>query len=398
MSISSCVPHGSRQQSAFRIWLAVVALGIATFAIVLTEFAPIGLLSQIAQSLGESRAAIGLTVTLYAWIGAASALVCAVLLGRLPIRPLLIVLMLVLAASNALAMLSGSLAALLASRALGAVAHGFFWAMVAAVAGRIAPPDRLGLATSIVFGGITVATVLGVPLANLIGQAEGWPAAFGATAALCVVTALLLSAVLPPVRADAAVGIAALAEVARNRPLRRVYIAAAFTVIAHFGAFTFIEAFLRDMPGVTAPMIAVLLFAFGAAGILGNVLTGIFIDRFMRPAIALGLVVMAVALAVLGRGGAQLDLAALVVLLVAWGMAFAVLMVGLQAAVLRTAGTAAMPASAIYTAVFNTAGGAGAVLGAAVLGEAGLSGLMLSAGGVAVLALLVLVSGRRPGA
>ncbi|MBR1216869.1 MFS transporter [Bradyrhizobium sp. U87765 SZCCT0131] len=398
MSISSCVPHGSRQQSAFRIWLAVVALGIATFAIVLTEFAPIGLLSQIAQSLGESRAAIGLTVTLYAWIGAASALVCAVLLGRLPIRPLLIVLMLVLAASNALAMLSGSFAALLASRALGAVAHGFFWAMVAAVAGRIAPPDRLGLATSIVFGGITVATVLGVPLANLIGQAEGWPAAFGATAALCVVTALLLSAVLPPVRADAAVGIAALAEVARNRPLRRVYIAAAFTVIAHFGAFTFIEAFLRDMPGVAAPMIAVLLFAFGAAGILGNVLTGIFIDRFMRPAIALGLVVMAVALAVLGRGGAQLDLAALVVLLVAWGMAFAVLMVGLQAAVLRTAGTAAMPASAIYTAVFNTAGGAGAVLGAAVLGEAGLPGLMLSAGGVALLALLVLVSGRRPGA
>lgn len=398
MSISSCVPHGSRQQSAFRIWLAVVALGIATFAIVLTEFAPIGLLSQIAESLGESRAAIGLTVTLYAWIGAASALVCAVLLGRLPIRPLLIMLMLVLAASNVLAMLSGSLAALLASRALGAVAHGFFWAMVAAVAGRIAPPDRLGLATSIVFGGITVATVLGVPLANLIGQAAGWPAAFGATAALCVVTALLLSAVLPPVRADAAVGIAGLAEVARNRPLRRVYIAAAFTVIAHFGAFTFIEAFLKDMPGVAAPMIAVLLFAFGAAGILGNVLTGIFIDRFMRPAIALGLVVMAVAFAALGRGGAQLDLAALAVLLVAWGVAFAVLMVGLQAAVLRTAGTAAMPASAIYTAVFNTAGGAGAVLGAAVLGEAGLPGLMLSAGGVALLALLVLVSGRRPGA
>ncbi|MEW6641239.1 MAG: MFS transporter [Pseudomonadota bacterium] len=398
MSISSCLPQGARTPSGRRIWLAVVVLGIATFAIVITEFAPIGLLSQIADNLGVSRAAVGLTVTLYAWIGAASALVCAVLLGRLPIRPLLIVLMLVLAASNALAMLSPSFAALLAARALGAVAHGFFWAMVAAVAGRIAPPHRLGLATSIVFGGITVATVLGVPLANLIGQAQGWPAAFGAIAVLCLVTALLLSTVLPTVRADAAVGGAALAAVLSNAALRRVYAVAAFTVIAHFGAFTFVEAFLKDAPAVAAPMIAVLLFSFGAAGILGNVLTGALVDRFMIPTIVIGLAAMGLALIGLGWGGAQLGLTALFVLLIVWGVAFAVLMVGLQAAVLRTAGAAAMPASAIYTAVFNTASGVGAVLGAWVLSASSLAGLMLSAGGVAILALLALVPSRRPGA
>ncbi|TWC76457.1 MFS transporter [Rhizobium sp. SJZ105] len=159
--------------SVFRIWFSVVVLGVAAFTMVTTEFAPIGLLSQISGNLGKSQATIGLTVTLYAWFGAISGLLAPTLIGRIPRKTLLVGLMMVIVASNAGALLSHSIETFLLTRFAGSIAHGLFWAMVAAFAADIAPPGRMGLATSIVFGGISVATVMGVPIVNLVGQALG---------------------------------------------------------------------------------------------------------------------------------------------------------------------------------------------------------------------------------
>lgn len=376
---ATCVADPSRPQiSVARVWLAVVVLGIATFAIVTTEFMPIGLLSQIASGLQGSSASVGLTVTLYAWIGAASALVSAMLLGRLPIRPLLVVLMLV--ASNAAAAFAPDFAVLLGARALGAVAHGFFWAMVAAVAVRIAPPGQMGLATSIVFGGITVATVLGVPLANVIGESGGWRTAFGTMAALCTGVAVLMSIVLPRVSADGAVGARTLLGVLGNRPLRRVYVVALFSVAAHFGAFTFVEPYLRALPGLPYARVAALLFGFGAAGFAGNIATGLLIDRHLERTTIAALVALGLTLIVLGLFASRLGLASAALLVAVWGVAFAVLMVGLQTWVLRSAGAEAMPALAVYTAVFNMASGVGAMLGACIFDRSGVPAIMTSAG------------------
>ncbi|GED69789.1 hypothetical protein BRE01_34910 [Brevibacillus reuszeri] len=161
-------------KTSIRSWLAIVVLGIAMFTVVATEFAPIGLLSSIASDLESSPATVGLIVTAYALIGAGSALLSAVLPNRFPRKPLLIGLMLVLAAGNGLAMIANSFQVLMLARVIGALSHGVFWAMVAALATQIAPPNRMGLATSIVFGGMSIANVLGVPLLNLIGQTWGW--------------------------------------------------------------------------------------------------------------------------------------------------------------------------------------------------------------------------------
>jgi hypothetical protein len=125
-------------QSDWRMWLAIVFLGIGAFTIVTTELAPIGLLSAIAQDIGRSESAIGLTVTLYAWIGAFSALLAAIALGRMPRKPLLIGLMLCLALSNGAAMAADGFGLLLTARACGAIAHGLFWAVIAASAAQIA--------------------------------------------------------------------------------------------------------------------------------------------------------------------------------------------------------------------------------------------------------------------
>ncbi|AOK19838.1 hypothetical protein WT26_28770 [Burkholderia cepacia] len=213
------------------------------------------------------------------------------------------------------------------------------------------------------FGGISIASVLGVPIINVIGQHRDWRVAFGALSGLSPLTALLMAAALPTIRAEGSVGGAALAGVLRNRALWMAYAVAIFTVAAHFGVFTFIEPYLRQMPGVAPAAVALLLFGFGAAGLLGNVLTGLAIDQHFKTVIVAALAFMCAAL------------------------------IGLGWLVPRAGGAAAIPASALYTTVFNGASGIGAMPGASILARSGLSAVMLAAGGgVACAACLVVAA------
>ncbi|MCW7539297.1 MFS transporter [Aquabacterium sp. A7-Y] len=396
MTPSSSTSPGALDLPAWRVWLAIVFLGIGAFTIVTTELAPIGLLSPMAADLGRSEASIGLTVTLYAWIGAASALLSALALGRLPRKPLLIGLMLGLAVSNGAAMLSDSFGMLLAARVFGAVSHGLFWSVIGASAAQIAPAHHAGLATSIVFGGVSAASVLGVPLATLIGQAQGWRTAFGAVGLLSLLAAFVMVPVLPRLRAEAQVGRAALAGVLRRADLWGIYVATALAVTGHFAAFTFVEPFLSEAPGMQASLVAALLFGFGAAGLLGNVLTGAFIDRYLRPFLVLALLTMSLALMALGQWAPRLGLPGITTALVVWGAAIAAIFVGFQTWILRSAGAAAMPASAVYVAIFNAAIGLGAMAGAWVLNHSGLSAVMTAAGFGSALSILVVAGLGRP--
>ncbi|MGO4669057.1 MFS transporter [Bosea sp. 2RAB26] len=371
-------------------------LGIASFTMVTTEFAPIGLLSQIALDLGRDQASVGLTVTLYAWIGAASGLLSVVLLQKFPRKPLLIVLMLILSATNLAAMISHSFDGLLLARAVGAVVHGFFWAMAAAVASQIAPSHRMGVATAIIFGGISMATVVGVPLANLVGQASGWRAAFGSIGAVGLLTSVLMIAVLPKMQPGSPAGWRELGSVFRRHDLLGIYAVTAFMAAANFAAYTFIEPFLGEIPDLPQVMIGVLLFGFGGAGFLGNILTGFLIDRFMKSIITAGLFALCLALVGLGWFGPQLGTGWVFVLLVIWGAAIAALFAGLQTWILRAAGSTVMSAAAIHSAVINSAIGFGAILGARILTVSGVSGVMLAAGMVVIIPLLIILLQAAP--
>jgi DHA1 family purine ribonucleoside efflux pump-like MFS transporter len=263
--------------------------------------------------------------------------------------------------------------------------------MVAASATQIAPPNRMGLATTIVFAGISIATVMGVPITNLIGQETSWRTAFGVIAVLCVSTALLMAALIPTMPVDAAATRPSLGSVLRRRDLGLIYCITAFTTAAHFGAYTFVEPLISKISGITAIMISLMLFGFGAAGFLGNLVTGFLIDRFMKPVITLALLFMCLALFSLGLFGPALGAAVVLVLLIIWGAAIAALFAGLQTWVLRIAGSATMAAAAVHTAVLNASIGIGAMIGAGSLNAFGLSGVLLSSAGISVPAFLLTI-------
>ncbi|WP_256592367.1 MULTISPECIES: MFS transporter [unclassified Pseudomonas] len=369
---------------------------MASFTMVTSEFAPIGMLSQISADLDQVPSTVGLTVTLYAWIGAASGLSSNWLNRWIARKTLLIVLMLVLAVSNALAALSPEFSMLLGARAVGALAHGVFWATVAATAAHIAPARRMGLATSIVLGGITIATVMGVPLINLVGQYDGWRTAFACLALMCVASAAAMALVLPSMRIPSLVEGGGFAVVLRRKDLLITYVITGLTAAAHFSAYTFVEPFIGQVPGITSYMIAVLLFAFGAAGFLGNLLSALFIDRYLKAFILVALLGMALALVILGGYGPRLGVVLVVGLLVLWGVSISALFTGLQTWVLRVAGEHTVPATAIHTAVLNSAIGVGVIIGGQALDVAGFKGAMLSASLVIVPAIvLMIISGLR---
>jgi len=378
--------------SALRVWCAVSVLCIASFTMVTSEFAPIGLLSQISADLDQVPSTVGLTVTLYAWIGAASGLLSNWLNRRVPRKALLIGLMLILALSNGLAAFSPEFSSLLGARAVGALAHGVFWAIVAATAAHIVPSHRVGLATSIVLGGITIATVMGVPLINLVGQYDGWRTAFMCLAVMCLASAGAMALVLPSLHIPSLAKGLGFAVVLRRKDLMITYVITGLTAAAHFGAYTFVEPFIGQVPGITSYLIAVLLFAFGAAGFLGNLLSALFIDRYLKAFILLALVAMALALVTLGIYGPLLGLAPVVTLLVIWGVAISALFTGLQTWVLRIAGDHMVPATALHTAVLNSAIGLGVIIGGSALDVAGFKGAMLSAGVVIVPAIVLMIA------
>jgi predicted MFS family arabinose efflux permease len=371
-------------------------LGIASFTVVATELAPIGMLSSIAKDMQQSASSTGLVVTLYAWLGAAAALISVMMISHLPRRPLLVGLMLLLGLSNGVAAVSHSFSVLLAARLVGALAHGAFWAMIGTLGAQLVSESSVGKATAIIFGGVSTASVLGVPLINWISADAGWRLSFSLLGILSVVTALTLALSLPHVSGTPRLGRGQLFSVFRNSKLRIVYLIAACGIVSHFAAFTYVEVLLSSVIALPNSWISICLLTFGVAGILGNFMCGMYIDNHLKRVLSTGLLLISLCLTLISLPSVNSKVITLL-LVSGWGLGVAILFVGLQTWIIRLAKDDALPASAIYAAIFNGAVGMGAVLGAGILDHWNLSTLYLSASLITLLSLaLVIVSNKGP--
>ncbi len=182
-----------------KLWIALIVLSLSSFAIVTTELAPIGLLSALAHDLNQSEAITGLIVTGYGWVAAISALSSIVLLIRFPRKMVLMIMLLILAISNIIVAYSSSFNMIFSARIIGAIAHGSFWALIGAVAYSLVPKHKLGLATSIIFSGVSVASILGVPLASYLTQLSSWRLAFEFLGLLSFIVCILILLFVPKI-------------------------------------------------------------------------------------------------------------------------------------------------------------------------------------------------------
>lgn len=360
--------HSTTQQVTnkplgWRLWLALIVLSFSSFMIVTTELAPIGLLSTLAQDFHQSEAVMGFIVTGYGWIAAIAALFSVLIFVRFPRKPVLIILMFVLALSNFTVAHSQTFMTIFLARVIGAIAHGGFWALIGSVAYHLVPKEKLGLATSIIFSGVSVASVLGVPFANWVTQLQGWQFSFNIMGAAAVLIAFLIAFYVPKIAKDVIPVKGFLKEVFYHPILKRLFFLTALIISAHFAAFTFIEPFLVNVVYLPMNQVATLLLIFGLSGLIGNVVAAKWIDQYLFTILMSALVGIGLSLLGLVYIQHQFIFWQVVSFLMIWGASIAALFVGLQTWVLTIAKVQATAASAIYVAIFNASIGFGALIG-----------------------------------
>ncbi|WP_018653526.1 MFS transporter [Actinomadura flavalba] len=364
---------------------AVLAVAAATFTVVTTEMAPVGLLSGVAGEFEVSEGAAGLTMTVPGLVAAVAAPLVASRTAARDRRTVLLALAALLPVANLVTACAPSFAVLLVARTLVGVAIGGVWALAGGLAGRLVPAPAVPAATSTIFSGIAVASVLGVPAATLAGELAGWRWAFGAlallSAAVLAALALLLPA-LPPRREPGG----PVREVLRLPGVRAGLVVTALLVLGHFAAYTYVRPVLAGR--VDAEMVGVVLLAFGVAGVAGTFAAGLAAGRDpVRTAAVLG-VVLAGALALVPWAGGWA--------LVLWGLAYGGVSVTMQTWLVRAVPQAPEAGSALFVLVFNVAIAIGALAGGRVVDAAGTPAL-LGVAGVTVLAAAVTAVASRPG-
>ncbi|GHH22788.1 MFS transporter [Streptomyces lanatus] len=368
--------------------LALLALAVGAFGIGTTEFVMMGLLPEVANDLHISIPTAGHLVSAYALGVVIGAPLLAAVTARIPRRTVLIGLMALFVAGNALSAFAPDYHWLLAARFLSGLPHGAFFGVGAVVATSMVAPERKARSVSLMFLGLTMANVAGVPVATLMGQHLGWRATFLGVSSIGLAAMAALALLIPRAEAHAAPAAGLRGELAALRSLP-VWLALGTTVAgfgALFAAYSYITPMLTDAAGYADASVTLLLALFGVGATVGNLLGGRLADHALRATLFGGLLSLAGVLALFP-----------VLMSAAWSAALAVTLLGmaafvtgspLQLMVMEKASAAPSLASSANQAAFNLANAGGAWIGGLALAAGfGVTSPAVAGAGLGVLGL-----------
>ncbi|GAB4084850.1 MFS transporter [Myceligenerans cantabricum] len=359
-------------------WTPLVALSSGIAILVASEFLPASVLPSLAADIGVSEGTAGLAVAVTAIAGAFTAPSIAVLLPRTDRRTVLVGLLAAATLSNLAVAVAPGFALLLIGRLLLGVAVAGYWSF-AFGAGTHAVPGKERVVSSAISFGVSIATVLGVPLGSLVGDAVGWRTAFGGAAVLTALSAVALAVAMPSVPAHPTAGLRMLREALRNRRLMAGIGCVVLVAFGNFAAYPYIRiAIERVEPGAATGM----LLAWGAGAVAGTVVAGL-LARWLRPLAAAAPVALGLAL-VLAATAESVPVLTLAVVL--WGFSFNMIPVITQLWGARVEPARAESAMSLTVTAFQVAITVGAALGGTLLDGYGVGPLLMVGAGAAVAA------------
>jgi predicted MFS family arabinose efflux permease len=377
--------------SPLRAWLAVASVTLGAFAFVTTEFLPVGLLPQVAQTFDVLPGTAGLMVTIPGIMAAISAPGLMLAAGRVNRRLILILLTLALLASNLLSAFAPSFPLMLVGRALLGAALGGFWTLALAAAGRLVKAHEAAKATATILAGVTCATVIGVPLGTFIASFASWRMSFVATAALVTVALISQIALLPSLPSQAALRFADLVTLVRRPFPRKSLLMVALIFGAHFSSYTYIAPFLQEAHFSTSTITAVLL-GFGIIGFFSNFAVSTFVARRLKGSLAAMTVLLLFALLTMPL---LKDMAPVVTgLVLAWGIAFGAIPLCVSVWMQEAAPDLPEAGSALFVGIIQVAIATGSSVGGAIVDRAGIPVDFWFGSVLAVLGLVALASFR----
>ncbi|MFI7277359.1 Cmx/CmrA family chloramphenicol efflux MFS transporter [Streptomyces sp. NPDC049879] len=344
---------------------AVYVLGLTVFCIGTTEFMISGLLPDLAADLAVSVPTVGLLISGYALGVAVGGPLLTVATLRVNRKTSLAGLLVLFILGQTLGALAPGYGVLMAGRVIAALAQGAFFGIGSMVAVDLAGPERRGKALAVMFAGLTVANVFGVPAGTFLSLHAGWRVSFWVVDALAVVALLGVSTLVPRRPSTPHAGIRAELAAFRNPRVWVALTTSMLTQAAIFCCFSYLSPLFTDVSGFSSAAVPPLLVLFGVGCFAGSMVGGRFADRALLPNLYVGTAVMAVALAALAVAAPHG--AATVVLLVVFGLAAFSINPALQAQVMKEAGEASTLATTTNTSAFNIGNTLGPWLGGLVI-------------------------------
>ena len=373
---------------------ALLALAIGAFGIGTTEFSPMGLLPVIADGVDVSIPTAGTLISAYAIGVMIGAPVMTLLFSRFGKRTALMALMAIFTIGNLLSALAPDYWTLLAARVVTSLNHGAFFGLGAVVAASVVPKEKQASAVAIMFMGLTIANIGGVPAATWIGQQIGWRAAFLGIAALGVIAIAALALALPKGQPGAPVNVRRELRVL-TRP--EVVISILITMLGFSGTFalyTYVAPLLEDMVGASGGFVTLVLALIGIGFTIGNWLGGKLADWSPEGATAIFLISLAVIM--LAMPFLLTTPLSAAITLLAWGIAAFAIVPPVQMRVMQAASEAPGLASSVNIGAFNLGNAIGAAIGGAVIAMGyGYAAVPVAGGLLAVAALSLVAIARR---
>ncbi|WP_288063020.1 sugar transporter [Rodentibacter caecimuris] len=375
-----------QQAEKIQYW-RVIIMACAAFIFNTTEFVPVALLTDIAQSFEMQTAETGLMMTVYAWTVLVMSLPAMLATGKMERKSLLIKLFVIFIIGHILSVIAWNFWVLLIARMCIALSHAVFWSITASLVMRISPKNKKTQALGMLAIGSSLATILGLPLGRLIGQLVGWRVTFAIIAGLALVAMFLIIRLLPRLPSKNAGSLASLPVLAKRPLLIGLYITTALIISAHFTAYTYIEPFMIQIGQFAPNLTTMILLVFGLSGISASLLFNRLYrfnpKKFVLSAMGLFIVSLTLLL------GSTHYIATIFTLAFLWGIGISCIGLALQMHVLKLAPDATDVATAIYSGIFNAGIGAGALLGSQIMNYVGLEYIGFSGALLGIIGLTI---------
>lgn len=372
-------------------WGAVVSMALGVFSLVTAEFLPASLLTPIAAELNITEGAAGQAVTATAVVGMVASLLITPFARSIDRRHLMMFFSLLLILSNLLVAFAPGMTLLLIGRVLLGAALGGFWAMATAVTMRLVPPVLVPRALSMIFSGVSAATIVAAPLGSYLGALVGWRAVFVMTAGLGLAALVMQFISLPKLKPTGTASLRTLGEVLA-RPGIALGIAAATLVFAgHFAFFTYLRPFLEADATAGIEVVSSVLLGFGLANFLGTLLAGPLIAYSLRLTLTLMPLLLAGMGFVLVASDAPFAVNAAIVSL--WGLVFGAVPVAWSTWLARNVPDEAESAGGLLVAAIQFAIAMGAAVGGIVFDTNGAAGVFTASSLVLVIAAIGILLG-----
>lgn len=346
--------------------LPIFALAVASFCIGTTEFVIMGLLPEVAADLGVSIPAAGLLVTGYALGVVIGAPIIAIGTARLPRKPVLIGLAMLFVLGNLLCAIAPTYWTLMVARVITAFGHGAFFGIGSVVAASLVPKNQRASAIALMFAGLTLANILGVPGGTALGEAYGWRMTFFAVVVIGLISVAAIAFLVPAgVAPPGKGGIAGEVKVLGKLQVWLAMIISALASGSLFAVFTYIKPILTDVTGVSVDSVTWILLLFGGGMTIGNIIGGKLADWKLMPTALGALIIMAAIHVAFAAGSTSAPLAILLIFL--WGVITFVIVPPMQMRVVETASDAPNLAATLNQGAFNAGNAAGAWIGGAAI-------------------------------